>query len=216
MSRIVENKSWYKKLNDNYKNPKNLMSKKMEIVISLLDNKNCLLDVGSGSGELISRVVNRYQKIVGVEINKNAFSILKKKFANYKHVNILRGLLGDISIGKEKYDVCTTLDVLEHIKDPGLFVRKIYGVIRNNGQYVVTVPNWYNYITAKVLKGNPYHVTFHTIYGWKKILEEGGFKVELVRSVEWPIIKSEFLAKKTPFFGKCLLFVCRKQQKAII
>lgn len=209
MKKVFEGNSFYSELDKDYKTSKSLMNKKMKLVASLLNKGKYFLDIGSGSGELISKIIHKYQKIIGIEINDNSIKILKEKFKNYNNVFILKTSVKDIK--EEKFDICTTLDVLEHLENPKTIVKHIYNLLNSNGQYIITVPNWYDFIVSKLLKLNPYHITCHTIYGWKKILQDAGFKIELARSVEWPIMKSEFLAKKLPFFGKCLLFVCKKQ-----
>ena len=207
MERKTESDHWYRELDDSYKNPENLMTKKMNIVVEFVKGHKKLLDVGSGSGELIMRLAEQLDKVVGVEINKNAYSLLKQNTEKFNNTEVLDELK---KVKEVDFDICTTLDVLEHIEDPAETVQDIFSKLGKGGMYIVTVPNWYDYFYAKVLKKNPYHITFHTRYGWAKILRKAGFNIELKRSVEWPILKSEFLAKKFPFWGMCLVFICRK------
>jgi len=209
MNNTKESRAWYEKLDKNNRNPNNLMTKKMNLVVDLLKDSDKLLDVGCGSGELFIRISNKYKKIVGVEINEEAFSILQKKIKGKENATAIKGTVHDVM--ETDFDTCVSLDVLEHIDDPAVTARKIYQLLKNDGQYIITVPNWYDFIWSKILKLNPFHVTFHTIYGWRKILENAGFEIKLARSVKWPFLKSEFLAKKFPFWGMCLIFVCKKK-----
>ncbi|MDO8506973.1 MAG: class I SAM-dependent methyltransferase [bacterium] len=207
MTRVVEKEDWYKELDSSYKNPKSLMAKKMAIIQDLIKGSK-LLDVGSGSGELISRLAGKMDKVVGVEVNKNAYSGLKEKIKKFKNTSIFESL---DKVEENNFDVCTTLDVLEHIEDPSETVEEIYSKLKKGGTYIVTIPNWYDFIYTKILKLNPYHVTFHTRYGWEKLLKEAGFEIESVRSIKWPLLSNDFLAKKLPFWGMCLVIVCKKK-----
>lgn len=206
MGNKTETEAWYEELDRSYKSSANLMTRKMNIVVPLLrDGK--LLDIGSGSGELISRVAARMTKIVSVEINKSALQMLGEKTSNLENVEIYDALE---RVSEKEFDCCSMLDVLEHLEDPKEMVEEVCSLLKDDGTYIVTVPNWYDYIFSKVLRLNPYHVTFHSHYGWTKILRDAGFNIELVRSVKWPFFKSSFVAKKFPFWGMCLVFVCKK------
>lgn len=207
MTLVKEPETWYAGLDSTYADEKNLMSKKMAIVVNYLAKKGKLLDIGCGTGELISRVADKYEGIVGVEINKSAYAVLEEKTKPYSNVEVFDNL----KKAEGAYDVCTTLDVLEHIEDPLPTVKDIFALLKTGGQYIVTVPNWYDFIWTKILKRSPYHVTFHSHYGWSKILKKAGFEIVEIRSVKQPLLKSEYLAKKFPFWGMCLVLVARKR-----
>lgn len=209
MRRAKESQAWYEQLDKNYRDPNNIMTRKMDIVKHLLKGGDKFLDVGCGSGELLAGISDRYKKIVGVEVNKEAFLILQEKIRGEENISVIRGTIDDVK--ELDFDFCTSLDVLEHIDNPITTVNKIYQLLKNDGQYIVTVPNWYDFIWSRILRLNPYHVSFHTIYGWKKILKNAGFEIRLARSVKLPLFKSDFLAKKFPFWGMCLVFVCQKK-----
>ncbi|BDT61518.1 MAG: hypothetical protein RDO_0460 [Flavobacteriales endosymbiont of Rhyzopertha dominica] len=67
------------------------------------ENKNyCVLEIGSGLGNLSKEIIKNYKNFYLVEIDKNLVNILKNKFNSYKN-NIINKNILNIKLNKLKY-----------------------------------------------------------------------------------------------------------------
>ncbi len=98
------------------------------------------------------------------------------------------------------FDWVACLDVFwSTCRTPAAVLAELYALMAPGGRMVVTVPNWYDIINAKILGRNKFHLHAHTPWGWMAILKKAGFTVESCRAVSFPVIKSDFLAAVLPW-----------------
>jgi ubiquinone/menaquinone biosynthesis C-methylase UbiE len=193
-----------------YHDPNHLMYKKMKIVLEHIRPARALIDVGCGIGEFIVRLRDHFQTVVGIDISPREIEFAKRRLAKYENVSLHCGELESFHFADEHFDVCLCLDVLEHVPAVFPLLQEVHRILRNHADLVVTVPNWYDILYAKVLNKNPLHV--HTLppWEWMAILKKAGFKIRLYRAVDFPLIHSDFLSKKIPILGMCILIVASK------
>lgn len=150
-----------------------------------------ILDLGCCWGGLFNSFIKRGQEIYGVEIDSSSASIGKEK-----GYHIIEGDLEEENTIKEiekiaPFDAILSLDVLEHLKDPWGFLKKIKSVISKNGFIFATIPNVAHWkIRIKILLGNfeyeeegtfdKNHLRFFNLKTTKKLFEDCGFKVEKI------------------------------------
>jgi hypothetical protein len=101
--------------------------------------------------------------------------------------------------------------VLEHLVRPDLALRQVANVLKHDGQIAVTVPNWTDWFTARLFGLNPRHCTVHTPRGWKRLIEQCGFQVNLYQAVRLPLIQSQFLPKALPYLGMCIVLMADRR-----
>jgi 2-polyprenyl-3-methyl-5-hydroxy-6-metoxy-1,4-benzoquinol methylase len=112
----------------------------------------------------------------------------------------------------EQFDVCLCLDVLEHVRDLFPLLQEIHRILRPGAEVIVTVPNWYDIIISGILRRNPLHINTFTPWRWMRRLKQAGFKIKYCRAVDFPILKSDLLARKIYFLGMCVLIVAVRQR----
>ncbi len=94
-----------------------------------------ILDVGCGGGLLCEPMVRLGAQVTGVdalEKNIKAAQIHAKAAGlviDYKYSSV-EDLLDS---GQEPYDVVLNMEVLEHVTDPGVFIKTCAGLVRNGG-----------------------------------------------------------------------------------
>jgi len=95
-----------------------------------INSKFNILDCGWGSGELLKLVECKYK--VGIEVNKFSKEKLKKKKLLFfsKIENIPKNI---------KFDTIFALSVLDHLKDPISFIKKLSNKLKKNGIIIVIV-----------------------------------------------------------------------------
>lgn len=97
---------------------------------------NNILDIGSGTGELLNYFKKKGWNVVGIEPNEDArkFAVNTYQIAIYdeKHLNKLK---------ENNFDVITLWHVLEHVPDLNKTLHKIKKGLKKNGYLVIAVPN---------------------------------------------------------------------------
>ncbi len=105
-------------------------------LISLYCKKGNILDIGSGTGELLSYFNKNGWDTTGIEPNENA-----RKFSkiNYNIEVYNENKLDDF--GLKSFDVITMWHVLEHVPDLHKRLSQISKIIKDNGTLVFALPN---------------------------------------------------------------------------
>lgn len=203
----------YTSLGLEYLNPNSLGYKKLRIIDNYIDKSYALLDIGAGTGELIELEKQKFDIIYGIDIDEESVKVCTELFKKEEHIRILNGSIDimESSLANIKFDYITCLDVLEHIEmnKCGEYLKKIYHLLEDDGIFLFSAPGIFEKI--RIFMGRvPLHLHSHSSYGWKKMIQEAGFNVLTIESVEFPIIHSNFLRKKMHLFGKCCLIVSKK------
>jgi len=104
-------------------------------------NFNSLLDVGCGDGKLIFEIMkfSKDKKVVGVDLSEKAIGFAKA----FNYENGAQFYCGDLADIKEKFDVVTLIETLEHIpnKEVNKFIDSIYERLNDGGSLIVSVPS---------------------------------------------------------------------------
>lgn len=165
------------------------------IIFDIVDNKKVLhlgctdhielIEKKIASGlYLHSQLTHVTSKCLGIDINKEAVEFLKNKGIN----NII---LKDITspnimeIKNEKWDYLLMAEVLEHIDDPVLFLKKIISNYKRNIEtIIITVPNAFglvhlhNVLSFGCEVVNSDHRYWFTPYTLWKVINQAGLCVD--------------------------------------
>ncbi len=177
----------------------------MRLVLKYVRSGESLIDVGCGTGEFLIQLRDRFKTLVGMDISPRAIEFASNKVGKDEKILLYQGELGSFRFSEEAFDVCLCLDVLEHVPQLFPLIQEIYRILRPGGDLIVTVPNWYDIIITKILRKNPFHINTLTPWRWMALLQKSGFKIRFYRAVDFPFLKSDFLARKIPFLGMCIL-----------
>lgn len=101
-------------------------------------------------------------------------------------------------LGKERYDCCIALDVIEHMNDPDDFLREVFRMMKIGGKLFVSTANicylpvrlslllgQFNYGKRGILDRT--HKRLFSVRGLRKLLIQNGFKIEVVRGFAPPL-----------------------------
>jgi len=132
-----------------------------DFVQNYIKEDDNLLDIGSGRGELYNRTKKRIN-YTGLELSTKAAELAKEAGINVKNED----LLIHSKANKEKYDIVTLFQVLEHLTELNNFITAIHNCLKKDGLFVIAVPNNDGFIsyTPDYVFNLPPH---HTIL-WKK------------------------------------------------
>jgi trans-aconitate methyltransferase len=145
---------------------------KAKLVLKLVEGKN-ILDVGCGSGSLSKSLTDRGFNVTAIDTDCRAVEISKKKG--------IISLVADISEWQtnQKFDCIILGDVLEHIEDDKLALRKIHNMLNPNGCIVVNVPSYQALFSKHDLSLG--HKRRYSNKELKTKLKESGFNIEYFR-----------------------------------
>lgn len=206
-----EDDAFYHDLNLDYQNPNHLMTMKLDLVTSKVKAGERLLDVGSGTGEAVVRLRNKFNRLVALDYNLNSMKFLKSKLGIESKVLILKGDACHLSFKNDYFDCCIMLDVLEHLSSPEKALIEANRCLKEAGQLIISVPNWFDLIITKILRLNPYHKVVHTPRGWIQLIKACDFTVHSYRAVRIPFIKADGIAKRMPYIGMCIIIFAQRR-----
>ncbi|NJD54591.1 MAG: class I SAM-dependent methyltransferase [Candidatus Methanoperedens sp.] len=203
----------YASLQLEYLDPNSLVYKKLRIIDKYINKSHSLLDIGAGTGELIKLEKQKFEMIYGIDVDGESAEACTELFKKDEHIRILHGSIDilESSLANIKFEYITCLDVLEHIEMNrcGEYLKKIYKLLEDDGIFLFSGPGIFEKI--RIFMGrSPTHLHSHSSYGWKKMIQEAGFNILSIETVEFPMIHSDFLRKNVHIFGKCCLIVSKK------
>ncbi len=175
-----------------------------------------ILDVGCHSGEM-SALFKKFGDVYGIDLNKKAVEEAKRRGIKAK--------AGDIfeldQIFKSNYfDIVTAGDIIEHVFDTDLFLKKIKQVLKKDGALLLSTPNLLSLgrRLLAILGKNPYceystkedginvgHIRYYTFDNLVTQLKENGFQNVTVETdiTNIPIkVIDEIILKINPRFGR--------------
>src|SRR5438045_6630904 len=80
-----------------------------------------LLEIGCGHGDFLLRAAARGFTVAGVEYSSHACSVARDKLGDFPDAKIFCGEITSV-MTEPRYDICVFCDVIEHIRDPRLFL----------------------------------------------------------------------------------------------
>ena len=145
---------------------------KVRLILDLVEGKN-ILDIGCGTGRLAKTLLEKGYSVVAIDNDWKAVEITKKKG--------VKAVVLDVNDWKsdEKFDCIVLGDVIEHIEDDKLALRKVHAMLKANGCIVVNVPS-YQFLFGKhdVALGHKRRYSDNEL---KTKLKESGFRIEYIR-----------------------------------
>ena len=170
-----------------------------DLSLSLLDRGMTLLDIGCGNGSLIVKATKKFKEFYGVDISPSRIEEAKKRVteqfgvSNNFHFSVCN-INEKIDFPGNLFDAVTCIAVIEHVFDPYFVISEIYRVLKDDGIFIVEVPNiaYLRYrtyllfgklpVTSSPLKWKEIgwdggHLHYFTKQTFCRLLEECGFKI---------------------------------------
>lgn len=97
-----------------------------------------LLEIGCAHGGFLHHCHARgIEDVVGVEVDPATCELAKEKFGL---LHVISGLFPDVSLPKNKFDVVTAFDVIEHFTDPLRALRAVACLLHDDGVFIFQTP----------------------------------------------------------------------------
>lgn len=162
---------------------------------SLLDDfesfrkTNRILDVGAGFGFFMQIAKERGWEIIGVEISDLCIEECERK-----GLSVLKGMLTELNLEENQFDVITGLEVIEHVSNPKEMMQEMHRLLRKGGLLYLTTPN-FNAINRYRLKEKydvisyPIHLCYFTPKTLKKLSSDVGLSVRKIKTTGYSITR---------------------------
>jgi SAM-dependent methyltransferase len=108
-----------------------------------------LLEVGSGHGDFLGRAAARGLAVTGIEYSAHSVQVASKKLGD--RARVICGEIGQLLQSDERYDFIVFADVLEHVRDPHLFLQNVHALLKDSGIAIAIVPSL-DSTSAKLMK----------------------------------------------------------------
>ncbi len=213
--------------NDMYESQRSYFSKLFEPIIDKIKThqpSGNILEVGCSSGLLLELLKKEKYCVYGIEPNKKAFIVAKRKFGN----QIYYGTLTDFTrINMMKFNIVIYNHVLEHIEDISSELRLVKRVLKKNGVFVLGLPN-INNITFK-LRGKYWEPLMPLEHVWHfsknyfvRFLKRNKFKIINVsysndERPDYPLVKRIYFSflsfiNTLMYTGEAMLLIAQKSK----
>lgn len=207
---LEKHKNWFN--NPNYR----FYNFTYATILGLVDKK-CfrLIDVGCGKGDFL-----KYLRKINPDIELYGIDFIDNQHAG---INFIKGdILDDFVEGK--FDVIFSLEVIEHIDKPNLFIKKIKEVLLPQGVvFIATVNNnGLLYRIARFLDKIGAHSAYNRLYSYhhldhytnrslKTLMELNGFEVIKQMNHNYPLSTVDipegcFIKKRIQLFAVGIIF----------
>lgn len=141
-----------------------------------------LYDIGVGWGHFLHTAQRMGFETSGVEISE----LMHHYATNDLKLDVVHDNFYHLDLPKNHWDVATMWDVLEHLDEPEIAVKKAHSIIKPGGYFVLQVPQ----IDSKVAKKQKEkwsmmsieHVNYFSKKTIKRLLEDNGFEIVKYKS----------------------------------
>lgn len=165
-----------------------------------------LLDIGCALGFFLDEARGDFDTY-GVEISKFAAEYSKEKLG----LQVTDGRFLDVEFEDEFFDCITLWDVIEHLPNPTLNLKKAYKLLKSDGLLVLSTGD-INSFTAKLMGKHwhlilpPQHIYYFSQETIKKLLEKTGFKVIEIKYCGKSMTLTHFFRRLSFLFKNKLLY----------
>lgn len=205
-----------------------------KFIIKHVDFNKKILDVGCCEGRL-GRYLKKHKKstVFGIDISGKAIDKAKKNLDGAYIVDIEED---NLPFSSKSFDVIICADILEHLRDPLFVLKKLKPYLKNDGVFIISVPNIANInIRWDLLRGkfdyekegimDDSHLRFFTKKTLRQLISRAGMRIVAIdyspgfpffffqgRVLKFRIIKSvhQILTKLAPtLFCRQFIIVAR-------
>jgi 2-polyprenyl-3-methyl-5-hydroxy-6-metoxy-1,4-benzoquinol methylase len=140
--------------------------------------KGTLLEVGAGFGTFaaLASTSGVFERVIAVEPVPGLAAACRDR-----SVEVIEATIEDAAQQLSPADVVVAFEVVEHLFDPGQFIRDCARLVRPGGLVVLSTPNAEGFdmaaLGAASLAVGPHHVNLFTLRSLQGLLEMSGFEV---------------------------------------
>ncbi|MBJ42847.1 MAG: hypothetical protein CMJ80_06125 [Planctomycetaceae bacterium] len=136
-----------------------------------------LLEVGPGSGEVLSRFARLGYKVTGVEHSATMSELIRERHG----LDIRVGTFEENAFDPDSSDAYLSFHVIEHVTDVSAHLAKAADVVRSGGYAFLATPNadsWEHRVSGALSPNySPVHLQLFSKSSMTRLLDQAGFEV---------------------------------------
>ncbi len=139
-----------------------------------------VLDDGCGSGYGSYYLATKgAKKVIGIDVAADAVEYAKNR---YHRKNLLYEVMNSnkLSFCDEYFDLVTSFQVIEHIRETGKFLGEVSRVLKSSGVALISTPNKQTYSSDTDIFENPFHVKEYYLSEFYDLLSSYFKKIEIL------------------------------------
>ncbi|MPM31000.1 Ubiquinone biosynthesis O-methyltransferase [bioreactor metagenome] len=186
----------YGNIDDRFNFLVDLANDRLSKIESYNKGEKTLLDIGAGVGTFVGTALDRGWDATGLELTPEDCEYAKNKYG-IEHLQQNFYSFTD----NQKYDVVTLFEVIEHLQNPLKDLKRINGLIKQNGLLVVATPIVNTLYGKKMKEHNIFwNVVTHLSYFSREVmieyLNQSGFEVIETNMSKEQMGRVEFYCRK--------------------
>jgi 2-polyprenyl-3-methyl-5-hydroxy-6-metoxy-1,4-benzoquinol methylase len=111
-----------------------------------------VLDVASGTGYGSQMLAESAKSVKGLDYSQDAVNYSSEKYPA-KNLEYICGNAEKMPFKDNQFDVVVSLETIEHLPRPDVFIKEVKRVLKDNGIFIVSTPN-----DDEFMDGNEFHV----------------------------------------------------------
>ena len=127
-----------------------------------------LLDVGCHVGTFLELAERGGFEVTGIEPSRFGAEYARRRIRGTVH----GGVIEDVPLHDDSFDVVTMWDVIEHLPDPASTLRAVYSALKPGGIFAVTTMDVEALFPRVAGKRWPWYMQMHLVYFSKRTLGE--------------------------------------------
>ena len=130
-----------------------------------------VLDSGSGSGYgTYYLATNGAAKVTGVDVSEEATVYSRSRYKS-SNLTFETSDVSNLKYANDTFDLVTSFQVIEHLKDPDKFLEETKRVLKKSGIAIISTPNKQTYSPGTSQPENPFHEREFYYDDFKKLME---------------------------------------------
>ncbi|MCB0730871.1 MAG: class I SAM-dependent methyltransferase [Ignavibacteriae bacterium] len=160
-----------------------------------------ILEIGSGKGRLLSKLVEEGYNVSGIELRQE---YIDRSFELYGKLPVEQMSGDNMKFSDSKFDCVISFDVFEHIPDSDKHLSEVNRVLKNGGFYLLQTPNKWTNTIFETIRWKSFtswrqdHCSLHNYWQIQKRFNKHNFEVEFY---DVPIVTDFFKFKIKSFLG---------------
>lgn len=152
-------------------------------------------DIGAGFGLFLEewRKIDDGNDYIAIEPSVEMAHTCKGK-----DIKVRCACLEELDPKKDRFDVLTAFELVEHLFNPEDFIRRVHSLLKPKGYLIITTLNDRGFDILNLWEKSrsitpPHHLNFFNTYSIKMLLERSGFTIDEVSTpgkLDWDIVEN--------------------------
>lgn len=110
-----------------------------EALLSLLPRHGTVLDIGTGTGDILPVLAGNFERVIAVEPAKNMLACARQRVGEYglSNVSFCQGALASLPVAAKTVDLAVAILVVHHVQDRGQALAEMRRVVRPGGRVLI-------------------------------------------------------------------------------